>query len=77
MKRTIYFPEALDRRLLTYVRTRPGTTISSVIQQAVDALISRNDPHRILRLAGLVRRASGPGARDRAEDSTIGREREQ
>lgn len=74
MKRTIYFPDSLDRRLLTYVHMRPGTTISSVIQQAVDALISRNDPRRILRLAGLVRRASGPGARDRAEDHAIARE---
>ena len=76
MKRTIYFPDALDRRLLTYVRTRPGMTISSVIQQAVEALIVRNDPHRIIRLAGLVRRATGPDAADRAEDYPIARERD-
>lgn len=76
MKRTIYFPDALDRRLLAYVRTRPGTTVSSVIQQAVEALIARNDPRRILRLAGLVRRATGPDASDRAEDYPIARERD-
>lgn len=75
MKRTIYVPDALDRRLLAYVRTRPGATLSSVIQQAVETLISRNDSHQILRMAGLVRRASGPGAADRAEDHPIARER--
>jgi hypothetical protein len=75
MKRTIYFPDDLDRRLVKYVRTRPGTTLSSLIQEAVEALIGRKDPHRILRMAGIARRAAGPAARDRAEDITIADER--
>ncbi len=75
MKRTIYLPENLDRRLRAYVRAHPGVTLSSAIQEAVDAFIGRKDPRRILRLAGVVTQASGPAARDRAEDSTIGRER--
>ncbi len=75
MKRTIYLPDHLGRRLVTYVRARPGTTLSSVIQEAVEVLIGRKDPRRILRLAGIVKRTSGPSARDRAEDLTIARER--
>ncbi len=75
MKRTIYLPDNLGRRLVTYVRARPGTTLSSVIQEAVEALVGRKDPRRILRLAGIVRHASGPSARHRAEDRTIARER--
>jgi hypothetical protein len=75
MKRTIYIPEDLDRRLLRYVQTRPGTTLSAVIQEAVETLITRKDPRKILRLAGIVRRATGPSARERAEDMTLADER--
>ena len=75
MKRTIYLPEDLDRRLKAYVRAHPGVTLSSAIQEAVDAFIGRKNPRRILRLTGVVNQASGPAARDRAEDLTIARER--
>ena len=75
MKRTIYLPENLDRRLMAYVRTHPGVTFSSAIQEAVSAFIGRRNPRRILRLTGVVNRASGPAARDRAEDLTIAHER--
>jgi hypothetical protein len=75
MKRTIYIPDELDRRLVKYVQTRPGTTVSSIIQEAVEGLVARKDPGRILRLAGVVRRAAGPSARRRAEDMTIAEER--
>lgn len=75
MKRTIYLPDNLGRRLVTYVRARPGTTLSAVIQEAVETLLGRKDPRRILRLAGIVRHTSGPSARDRAEDRAIARER--
>ena len=75
MKRTIYLPKVLDRRLMAYVRAHPGTTLSSAIQDAVDAFIGRKSPRRILRLAGIVSKASGLAARDRAEDLTIARER--
>ncbi len=75
MKRTIYLPENLDRRLMCYVRAHPGVTLSSAIQDAVDTFIGGKSPRRILRLAGVVNQASGPAARDRAEDLTIARER--
>lgn len=75
MKRTIYLPKNLDRRLLAYVRAHPGVTFSSAIQEAVDAFIGRKSPRRILHLAGVVSKASGSAARDRAEDLTIARER--
>lgn len=74
MKRTIYLPDALDRRLIAYVRTHRGT-LSSTIQKAVEAFIGRKDPGQILRLAGVVRGPAGPPARERAEDMTIARER--
>jgi len=75
MKRTIYLPENLDRRLTAYVRAHRGVTFSSAIQEAVNAFIERRSPRRILRLRGVVNHASGPAARDRAEDLTIARER--
>jgi hypothetical protein len=75
MKRTIYLPKNLDRRLIAYVRAHPGATFSSAIQEAVNAFIGRRSPRRILRLTGVVNRASGPAARDRAEDMTIADER--
>lgn len=75
MKRTIYLPENLDRRLMAYVRAHPEVTFSSAIREAVDAFIARMSPRRILRLTGVVDRASGSAARDWAEDLTIARER--
>jgi hypothetical protein len=76
MKRTIYLPEALDRRLAAYVRRHRGTTPSSVVQAALEAYIRRPDPREILRLAGIAgRRPVSVPARERAEDTTIGRER--
>ncbi len=75
MKRTIYLPEDLDRRLKAYVQAHPGVTLSSAIQEAVDAFIGHKNPRRILRLIGVVNQSSGPAARDRAEDLTIARER--
>lgn len=75
MKRTIYLPDNLDRRLVAYVRAHPGVTFSSAIQEAVNAFIGRRSPRRILSLTGIVTRASGPAARDRAEDLTIAHER--
>ena len=75
MRRTIYLPDDMNRRLIAYVRAHPGVTFSSAIQTAVDAFIGRKNPRRILRLTEVVNQVPGPAARDRAEDLTIARER--
>jgi len=74
MRTTIYLPEALARRLQRHLRVHPGATISSVVQEALEARLPPKDATQLLRLAGLVRTAVRP-ARARGEDRVIDRER--
>lgn len=74
MKRTLYLPEELHRRVEAYLKIHPGITFSRLVQDALKARLGREDPRRLLRLAGIV--TSAPtSARARAEDRPIARER--
>jgi len=74
MRTTIYLPDRLARRLQRYLRADPGATVSSIIQEALEARLSPKDSTRLLRLAGLVPTAVRL-ARARAEIRAIDRER--
>lgn len=74
MKRTLYVPEELDRRIEAYLRTHPKMTFSRLVQQALERQLGDRDIKRLLRLAGIVKSAEVP-ARAGAEDRVIARER--
>lgn len=74
MKRTMYLPDELERRVEAYLKTHPRVTFSRLVQEALSARLGREDPRRLLRLAGIVTSAS-TSARARAEDRPIARER--
>jgi hypothetical protein len=68
VKRTVYVPRDLERQLKEHLAAHPGQTVSGLVQEALLQRLSRPDPNKILRLAGIVARAPGRRARDRAED---------
>lgn len=74
MKRTLYLPGTLDRRVKAYLRAHPKVTFSRLVQQALELHLGDQDPRRLLRLAGIVH-AAPVAARDQAEDRPIARER--
>lgn len=74
MKRTLYLPEAMDRRIEGYLKAHPKLTFSRLVQDALERHLGGQDPRRLLRLAGVVRSAP-VAARARAEDRLIVRER--
>jgi len=74
MKRTVYIPADLARHVEAYLARRPGVTLSTLVQEALAARVRPANPREILRLAGLVAKASTT-ARRRAEDRHIRRAR--
>ena len=67
MKRTVYFPDELERQIADYLAGRPDLNFSALVQQAVRQRVTPPDPSALLDLAGLVPSASTQAA-DRAED---------
>ncbi len=74
MKRTVYIPDKLAGRIDAFLERHPELTLSALVQDALERRLSPPDPHRILRLAGMVPSASTQ-AQEWAEDRHIGRER--
>ncbi|MBI3998510.1 MAG: CopG family transcriptional regulator [Armatimonadetes bacterium] len=74
MKKTVYLPDDLAERVQAYLKQHPGLTLSELVQQSLKQRLSPADPRAILRLAGLVPRATTQ-AGDRAEDRHVGRAR--
>ena len=74
MRRTIYLPDELARRLDDYLEEHPGLSLSGLVREALERRLTPPDPGAILDLAGLVPEASVE-ARLRAEDRFVRRER--
>jgi hypothetical protein len=74
MRRTIYLPDDLARRVEDYLREHPGLSLSTLVREALDSRLMPPDPRAILDLAGLVPDAS-TAARERAEDQLFRHER--
>lgn len=74
MKRTVYIPDKLAERLDAHLGRHPDLTLSGLVQEALERHLNPPDLRHLLKLAGLVPRASTQ-ARDRAEDQDIRRER--
>lgn len=74
MKKTLYVPEKLSKRIDAYLKAHPRMTFSRLVQQALERQLGDHDVHRLLRLAGIVKSAR-VAARERAEDRVIARER--
>jgi hypothetical protein len=58
MRRTIYLPDELARRVDEYLRFHPETTLSAIVQEALERQILAPRPEAILELAGLVKHTS-------------------
>jgi inactivated superfamily I helicase len=69
MKRTVYIPTDLARRVEAYLARHPGVTLSAFVQEALEERVRPANPREILRLAGLVTRASTT-ARDRRRQAS-------
>lgn len=74
MKRTVYIPADLARHVEVYLARHPGVTLSTLVQEALEERVRPANAREILRLAGLVAKASTT-ARRRAEDRHIRRAR--
>lgn len=73
MKRTVYIPNKLAERVDAYLGRHPDLTLSALVQEALERRLTPPDLRGLLRLAGIVPRATRQ-ARDRAEDQDISRE---
>ena len=74
MRHTISLPEELDRRLEEYLRERPGTSLSALVQQVLEERLAPRDLSALLELAGIVPAATTQ-ASERAEDRFARQER--
>jgi hypothetical protein len=74
VRKTLYVPNKLNRRIEAYLRAHPKLTFSRLVQQALERQLGDRDVKRLLRLAGLVKSA-GVAARAGAEDRVIAHER--
>jgi hypothetical protein len=73
VKHTIYLPDRLEKLVRVHLRRRRGATLSSLVQEALEAHIGEPDPKRLLELAGIVKHAESLPAGERAEDAvTVG-----
>jgi hypothetical protein len=74
MRRTIYLPDDLGKRVEAYLRDHPDRSLSSLVREALEERLVPPDPRSILKLAGLIPSASTT-ASERAEDRYVRRER--
>ena len=74
MKRTVYLPDDLARHVESYLSRHRGMTLSTLVQETLEERVRPAKAHGILRLAGLVPKASTSTHR-RAEDRHISRAR--
>jgi len=67
MRTTIYLPDPLTKAVEAYLKEHPETSLSALVQEALEARLVPKNPAVLLELAGLVKTASTP-ARENAED---------
>jgi hypothetical protein len=70
MKRTVYLPDELDTKLMSYLQDHPGQTLSSIVQEALETRLARKDVSKLLALAGIVPHATTDAA-NHAEDNVL------
>ena len=51
MKRTIYLPDDLAKRLNEYLKKHPEETLFSIVQQALAAKLARKDVTKLCRFS--------------------------
>jgi metal-responsive CopG/Arc/MetJ family transcriptional regulator len=69
MRATIYLPDDLARVVEVYLKEHPQTSLSALVQEALEARLRRN-PAALLELAGIVEKAS-VSAEDRLHRSRL------
>ncbi len=74
MKRTVYIPDEMDKRIDDYLQEHPDETLSSIIQEAIQSKLAQKDVSELLALAGIVK-GGACNARDRAEDAVFSKEK--
>lgn len=70
MKRTVYLPDELDTKLMSYLQDHPGQTLSSIVQEALETRLAGKDVAKLLTLAGFVPHATTHAA-NHAEDDVL------
>ena len=68
MKRTVYLPDDLSKRISEYLTQHPQDTFSSLVQDALEIKLARKDLSHVLQLAGIITDVDGPPAGQNAED---------
>jgi hypothetical protein len=71
MRRTIYLPDELDKRVEEYLRLH-GQNLSELVRQALLQKLNARDPWAILEVSGIVTK-KGVDARNRPEDQIFDR----
>lgn len=74
MHTAIYLPDPLSEAVEEYLKGHPETSLSALVQEALEARLAPKNPAALLELAGLVKTAFTP-ARENAEDRLTRRER--
>lgn len=74
MRTTIYLPDPLARAVEAYLKEHPETSLSALVQEALEARLTPKNPAVLLELAGIIPVASG-SAHDHAEDRLTRHER--
>lgn len=67
MKRTIYLPEDLDKRVENYLQNTPNQSLSNLVQEALEVKLASKDISQLLELAGIIKNAPRE-ASENAED---------
>lgn len=57
MKRTIYLPDELDKRVEKYLQNTPNQSLSNLIQEALESKLASKDISQLLELAGIIKNA--------------------
>ena len=76
MRRTIYLPDDLDKRVEEYLRENPKANLSALVQEALEERLAAPDLSPLLELAGIVKERREPrwteeDRRQRPEDMVV------
>jgi hypothetical protein len=76
MRRTIYLPDELDKRVEEYLRENPETNLSALVREALEERLAAPDLSPLLELAGIVKERREPrwteeDRRQRPEDMVV------
>jgi metal-responsive CopG/Arc/MetJ family transcriptional regulator len=67
MRRTIYLPEDLGKRVEEYLQNTPNQSLSNLVQEALETKLASKDISQLLELAGIIKNAPRE-ASENAED---------